>query len=481
MIQEKLGEMATNAANVVGNTIRNKLTDAQLSDASALFGKARAELKRKGFDILRDANGKFVYVPHGKETFSQRHARRKEERAHKKEYKNFIKGKTKDGLNTISDIKSDLSQANADKQAIIHQMFGNRMKGVTSDVEANGAKYHMKKLNKRIDEDTNKLGSRGIGVYIPSPNSKNKNIRYSEGVENTMLTTSTIDRMENDIFMESENNQISDNFRDYMYAYLEQVRYTLERDEALSEIVMEELNNRRNVMCEAVEDRFYNGDISRREAQYLLEQADDMSSYDIVYPEDIPAIVNAYLEASRYDDEDTMMRLSSLLESANYIKDRMDELGYYTEAEDDDTDSDSADDDDSSSDDDDPFSIADKLDELKITLTDKEKELIEKIDEDIKKAYEKNKKGDKDDSDDSDDDDSSSDDSGDDDSDDDDSSSKSTSESVKEIFESVEIDNEPNYAMTDKMVDYLKESVYDGTYDLEDARRVLEMIDIYES
>jgi hypothetical protein len=421
-----------------------------INDAWKVIGRAKRDTKafltdRNSTEYSLNKKGEKVFyqTPHGKNAIHGAATKYKKE--------NYLKGLNSDNVDaTVRNLKKALSDtmkelSDNEKEAM------NPRKQAEYGIQKTGRLKYADTLTKKRGDIVRALGE--MGVYVNPEALKHGKIQYEtyeesvkEGEYKTM-TTQDLKQMKIDVFEESASGKISDNFRDYLLLRLESVENEVEKNEAVNSVVEAAIEEQRDQFVDYIVESYNAGLITDLQRDVMLELASEDYMYSVATPDRIPDYVRQYLEAAEAGDEEGKEEAAKKINEAKDVQDAADDGGC---------------------DDGESFSLKEKIKEAKITLTDEEKKLADKLDEKLSKAL----SGGSDDSGDSSDDDS--DDSGkkkgkksksddgdnaDDGSDDsgsDDSGDTSTNES----------------AMNDEIWNYVQEAADDGIYSDEEINQI---------
>lgn len=229
-----------------------------------------------------------------------------------------------------------------------------------------GRMEDMKTTKKEIDNYVAKLST--LGVKVDRDALRRGKVIYEGGHDN-MFTTNEIKAMKLDIFEENSKGLISNDLRDYMLTVLESVSSEIERTKIFNEAVEEKINAQRTKFVHFIEEAHKEGLITSTQFEVFNEMAEDDFLFEVTTPDQIPSLVNAYLEAAKAQDEDAKAELRTKIDEANELKALEATTEVVTEGAD--------------------CSIVEKLESLKIKLSDEEKSMAERFDEMIANAMKK--------------------------------------------------------------------------------------------
>ena len=275
-------------------------------------------------------------------------------------------------------------------------------------------------------------------------------ILYEKG-EFDMLTSKDIRTYKLEIFEENAAGNLSDELRDYMLCALESVSPIVGRYEEYLEAVNSKIEERRNHFVEFVKESYNVGLLNSRQMEVMYELAEDDYMFEGPSPEDIPGLVMNFIEAAKEGNYGLKEEITCLIDEAKALK-QMRESVYDTEN----VFNEGAD-----------CSVVDKLESLKIKLTDEEKAMAEKFDEMIANAME-GESGEDDGEEPSDD---GKDEGKKEDKKEEEKEGKSVNEYVEDRFTSVSMEG-VNLSSKEEILDFMVEGVNNSLYTEEDYRRL---------
>lgn len=281
-------------------------------------------------------------------------------KADRREAKILAARNTPEVQTRINDLKQSLSNLVSEYKMVGGTGIDSNRKAERGD-QLKGRLAHHKDLKKKIDDTVSEL--RRLGCSVNPDALKRGKIVYKEGVENTMFSMTDIKSMKLDIFEENAAGKITDNMRDYMLTVIESVTPAVERMDAYLEAVAEKMNAKRDHFVKFVQESLNVGLINMRQHEVLMELAQDDFMFEGPQPEDIPAMVMAYIEAAKEGNEEAKAEIKKDIDEAKEVKEMKDnaEAEAVTEGAD--------------------CSIVEKLESLKCKLTDEEKAMAEKFDQ----------------------------------------------------------------------------------------------------
>ena len=227
----------------------------------------------------------------------------------------------------------------------------------------------MKNTKTDIDKCVKDLYS--LGVKVNKDALKRGKVVY-EGGHDIMLTTNEIKSMKLDVFEENSKGLISNELRDYMLTVLESVSGEIERLRVFNEKVNEKIDAQRERFNHFITESFNAGLITSTQYEVFAEMANDNFLFDVAMPDQLPGLVSSYLEAAKENDEVKKAEIKAKIDEANEMKALESGNEVVTEGAD--------------------CSIVEKLESLKIKLSDEEKEMAEKFDQLIADAMNKDDK-----------------------------------------------------------------------------------------
>ena len=356
----------------------------------------------------------------------------------KREAKRLAARNTPEVQTRINDLKQSLTKLVSE-----YKMVGGT--GIDSNRKAErgtqlkGRIEHHGDLKKKIDDTVSEL--KRLGCSVNPDALKRGKIVYKEGVENTMFSMTDIKSMKLDIFEENAVGKISDGLRDYMLTAIESVVPAVEKMDAYLEAVAEKMNVKRDHFVEYVQESLNMGLINMRQHEVLMELAQDDFMFEGPQPEEIPAMVMAYIEAAKEGDEEAKAEIKKDIDEAKEMKAMKDaaETEPVTEGAD--------------------CSIVEKLESLKCKLTDEEKAMAEKFDQMIADGMKKEAPAEEPAED------------GEGEGEEPEKEEKPVKESVEEIFEKVSV-NTGRAATADDIMDYMLEAVEANVMSEEDFMRM---------
>lgn len=355
--------------------------------------------------------------------------------------KELEKRNTSEVKDRIRELKTTLTELVNEYRMVGGTGIDSNRKAETGTQLKGRVKYHGS-LKSKIDDTVSEL--RRLGCSVNPDALKRGKIVYKEGVENTMFSMTDIKSMKLDIFEENAAGKITDNMRDYMLTVIESVTPAVERMDAYLEAVAEKLNVKRDHFVEFVEESFNVGLINMRQHEVLMELAQDDFMFEGPQPEDIPAMVMAYIEAAKEGNEEAKAEIKKDIDEAKEVKEMKDnaEAEAVTEGAD--------------------CSIVEKLESLKCKLTDEEKAMAEKFDQMIADGMKKEAPAEEPATEEGE---------GETEGEEPTKEEKPVKESVEEIFEKVSV-NRSRAATADDIMDYMLEAVEANVMSEEDFMRM---------
>lgn len=232
-----------------------------------------------------------------------------------------------------------------------------------------GREDDMKTTKNDIDKCVKGLYS--LGVKVNKDALRRGKVVY-EGGHDIMFTNNEIKSMKLDIFEENAKGLISNELRDYMLTVLESVSGEIERFRVFNERVNEKIDAQRERFNHFITESFNAGLITSTQYEVFAEMANDNFLFDVAMPDQLPGLVSSYLEAAKENDEVKKAEIKAKIDEANEMKALEAGSEVVTEGAD--------------------CSIVEKLESLKIKLSDEEKEMAEKFDQMIADAMDKEDK-----------------------------------------------------------------------------------------
>lgn len=278
-----------------------------------------------------------------------------------------IMNRGKDVPSMVQSITSDLKDAVEYRKTISKQALDHRMPA-EKGVQYKGRMEDLNKIQKEINMLVNKL--KRYGVRVNKEALAHDKVVY-EGGHLTMFTTEDLKRMKLDIFEENVANKISDDLRDYMLIVIESAMDQVVRTQTYLEKVEEVISEQRNNFVAFVTESHNEGLISALQKEVLLEMAEDDFMFEAPTPDKLPELVQSFLEAAEAGDEDKKEAIKEQIDVAKSLKEiedggkekAIDKEGAVTEGAKEEC------------------SIVEKLEALKVKLSDEERAMAEKFDE----------------------------------------------------------------------------------------------------
>lgn len=326
-----------------------------------------------------------------------------------------------------SEVRRIMKQAQNPKTAAD---LGDQKKGRVLDVSSR---------KEKIDRLCKQLAANGVKVRPESLNMSK--IQYVEGVTD-MLNMSEVKSIKLDIFEKGASGAISKNMQDYLLTYIEGVENEVAQMENHSAIMESVYADQKDEFVTFVREAYENNMITGKQYEVLTLLANE---HELLYEspeESIPELVEQFLEAAEEGNEERKAQIRNRIETVNKLRENVVTEGASCE------------------------SIAEKLEELKIKLSDEEKAVVEKIDEAIKEKMKgcEEKKPEEDPKEDV----------------KDGGDGEVEGEGEGEEEEPVK-ESSLNITIADKeeLYNYLNESVENGVYTEEDKKRISTMIEKY--
>jgi len=280
-----------------------------------------------------------------------------------------IMNRGKDVPSMVQSITSDLKDAVEYRKTISRQALDHRMPA-EKGVQYKGRMEDLNKIQKEINMLVNKL--KRYGVRVNKQALAHDKVVY-EGGHLTMFTTEDLKRMKLDIFEENVANKISDDLRDYMLIVIESTMDQVVRTQTYLEKVEEVINGQREHFVAFVTESHNEGLISALQKEVLLEMAEDDFMFEAPTPDKLPELVQSFLEAAEAGDEDKKAAIKEQIDVAKSLKEIEggstdkapvdNKEGAVTEGAKEEC------------------SIVEKLEALKVKLSDEERAIAEKFDE----------------------------------------------------------------------------------------------------
>ena len=262
----------------------------------------------------------------------------------------------------ISRLKGELEDEIAYRQKISSQAMDPR-KRAERGVQFKGRIEDLKTTQEKIDKIIRSL--RSYGVRVRKEALVRGKIVY-EGGHVTMFNSNDIKRMKLDVFEDNSRGVISNDLRDYMLITLESVSKEIERVEAYNEAVDAYVSDQREKFVDFIRESYNVGLISDLQKEVMLEMAEDDFIFEAPNPDMIPELVSAYIEAAKEGNEDKKGFIKEQIEAAKELKN----VANGSDDSSDDVVTEGTD-----------CSILEKLESLKVKLTDEERATAERFDE----------------------------------------------------------------------------------------------------
>lgn len=333
------------------------------------IGKAKKDAKQfvtdthsTEFSINKNGERVFYQTPRGSNAVHGTSTKYKKE--------NYLKDLNEKNVNKkIGQLKRELS-------ATMKEIADNEREAMnpnkTSDkgIQKTGRLQYAKTLTKKKGDIVRALAQLGVSVNSEAlKHGKIQYERYEESVEEgeykIMMTKQDLKQMKIDVFEESASGKISDNFRDYLLLRLESVENDIDQNEAVNYVVEAAIDEQRDKFVEYISESYNAGLISDLQRDVMLELANEDYMYSVATPDRIPEYVHQYLEAAEAGDEEGKQQAAKKINEAKEVQNASDDGGCDDGA---------------------AFSLKEKIKEAKITLTDDEKKLADKLDEKLSKA-----------------------------------------------------------------------------------------------
>lgn len=341
------------------NAVKNKMEEIKLK---------RDVTDRVSSQLSKDKNGKYF-----RHTVTDENGNKKTEYYTRREIKqavkdeiNNVKNHAKTGNNKeemIQNLKSQLEKEVSHYADITREVTNPR--GVNEvGTQAKGRQNDIKVTKNNINKLVSDLSKQGVRVKQHSIWSNFK-VVYEGGYD--IMDRNEIKQMRLDVYEDAASGKISENMKEYLLTYLEYVDMQLQKENAYTEAVTNIIEKKRSDFIDYVERSREMGYIDNRQYEVMLEMSGEDFMFETPTPDDIPDLVMQYLEAAKDGDEEAKEQIKEKLDTAK-------ELEKAANSEDDEVTEGACE------------TIKDKIKELKIKLTDEEKEIVDKLDEKMKEA-----------------------------------------------------------------------------------------------